>query len=204
MGLKSRKALASFCRELASDTPSPGGGTASAAAGAMGASLLAMVCGITAKSKKHAKDAPALRRLERRLRKLGDDLVVLAARDAEAYDKVVIAFRKRRQKESPETEGGVEKSLVNAAEVPMRTAKACIEVLELSKTVVRLGSKSASSDIGVAVLLASAGFNGAAMNVQINLEGLKEQKRARRTAKVLSQMENRASKLARSALEGLG
>lgn len=203
MGLRSRRALGSFCRELASDTPSPGGGTASAAAGAMGASLLAMVCGITAKSKKHAKDAPALRKLEHRLQRLGDDLVALAARDAEAYDKVVVAIRKRRSKETAETVKGVEAALVSAAEVPMRTAKACIEVLELSRTVSGLGSKSASSDVGVAVLLANAGFNGAAMNVQINLEGLKNEARARRTARMLSAMEKRASKLARGALEDL-
>lgn len=204
MGLKSRKALGSFCRELASDIPSPGGGTASAAAGAMGASLLAMVCGITAKSKKHAKDAPALRKLEHRLKKLGDELVALAARDAEAYDDVVVAFRKRRSKETAGTVKGVEAALVHAADVPMRTAKVCIEVLELSKRVSRLGSKSASSDVGVAVLLANAGFNGAAMNVQINLEGLKDEAAARKTARILSAMERRASKLARGALENLG
>lgn len=203
MGLRSQRALGSFCRELASDTPSPGGGTASAAAGAIGASLLAMVCGITAKSKKHAKDAPALRRLGRRLQRLSDSLVTLAARDADAYDGVVLAIRRRRNKETPENARGVEAALLSAAEVPMRTAKACVEVLELSRTVAKLGSKSASSDIGVAVLLANAGFNGAAMNVQINIEGLKNESRARRTAKTLSTMEKRASKLARSALQDL-
>jgi glutamate formiminotransferase/formiminotetrahydrofolate cyclodeaminase len=204
LGLKAKKALASFCRELASNTPSPGGGTASAAAGAMAASLLAMVCGVTARSKKHAKDAPALRKLERRFETLGDDLIALAARDAEAYDKVVVAFRKRRAHDTPDTAKGVETALVHAADVPMLTAKTCIEVLELSQAVARLGSKSASSDVGVAVLLANAGFNGAAMNVQINLEGLKDQARARRTVKSLSALESRASMLARGALERLG
>jgi formiminotetrahydrofolate cyclodeaminase len=170
----------------------------------MGASLLAMVCGVTAKSKKHAKDAPALRKLGRRLERLGDDLITLAARDADAYDKVVVAFRKRRAHETAETSKGVETALVRAADVPMLTAKACIEILDLSQAVARLGTKSASSDVGVAVLLANAGFNGAAMNVQINLEGLKDQARARRMAKSLSALESRASRLARSALEKLG
>ncbi len=170
MGLKSADALKAFCAELSEDRPSPGGGTASAGAGAMAASLLAMVCGVTARNKKHADRADALLGIRADLHALQEKLIENARLDAEAYDAVVLASRQRREDPGEKTESAFQTTLKTAADVPMSTAETCSSVLEAGIRVAEMGARSTWSDIGTALLLAEAGFNGAAMNVRINLD----------------------------------
>lgn len=172
--MNSADALRAFCAELAEDRPSPGGGTASAGAGAMAASLLAMVCGVTARNKKHADRADALLAMRTDLLALQDTLLENARLDAEAYDAVVLASRRRRESPGEEADSDFEAALKTAADVPMSTAKACSAVLEAGTRVAEMGARSAWSDIGTALLLAEAGFNGAAMNVRINLDIIRD------------------------------
>jgi len=170
--LKDVSALERLNEELSSDRPSPGGGTASAIAGSMAASLLIMVCRLTARSKKHEGDRPELDRLTDELLDLRRELTGLAVRDAAAYDEVVAAAKRSKGSETAEALEAYQAALRRAADVPMATATACLEVLRRAKRVSRLGLKSASSDTRVAVLLARAGLEGAAANVRINLGGI--------------------------------
>ncbi len=174
MGLKTVGELRAFCDELAEATASPGGGSAAAAAGAIGASLLAMVCGITANSKNHAHKKPQLDELRDVLMFIQNDLIENARLDAQAYDKVVEAGRKRRESPGETSERQFEAALKHAAEVPLRTAELCAKVLDLSDKVIGLESKSAASDAGTGVRMVEAGLRGAAMNVYINLSSLKD------------------------------
>ena len=169
MGLKTVEELRSFCLELSNDQPSPGGGTASAAAGAMAASLLVMVCEITGRSKKHESSRPELMNLKSGLVVQRDELISLSLEDARAYDLVVGAVRGRKAEPGDASEREYQAALKHASEVPQKTATACLRVLETAIAVAGIGTRSASSDVGVAVLLADAGFEGAAMNVKINL-----------------------------------
>ena len=82
MGLKSADGLRDFCLELSEDKPSPGGGAASAAAGAMGASLFIMVCGLTRRKKAYQTYLQELQSLEEELMHLRNDLLMLSAQDA--------------------------------------------------------------------------------------------------------------------------
>ena len=168
MGLESVEGLRAVCQEISSEQPSPGGGTASAAAGAMAASLLIMVCGITAKSKKNEAIGPELRNRQSELKQLRDDLIRLAAEDAAAYDRVMASMRMRKEKPGKASEAAVQDALVKAAQVPLATAEGCMGVLRISQRVAEIGTKSAKSDVGVGILLAGAGLKGAAMNVRIN------------------------------------
>ncbi len=170
MGLKSRSGLKAFCAELAEAEPSPGGGTAAAGAGAMAASLLAMVCGVTAKNRKYARSADELARLRKELIALQTRLIENARLDAEAYDAVVAASKRRRERPGANTDAVYESALKRATEVPMATAEACACVLEAGIDVAELGSRAAWSDVGTALVLADAGFEGAIMNVRINLD----------------------------------
>lgn len=201
--MKDVDALREFCLELSSDMPSPGGGTAAAAAGGMAASLLAMVCAITAKSKKHEARKPELERLQASLVALRDDLISQAREDADSYDKVVLASRARREDENPKTVEDFQKALRYAASVPLETASACADVLEYSARVAKLGTASASSDIGVAVLLAETGFKGAAMNVNINLNGIPDASFVRHAREKLKKHEKKAKGHVRDALSRL-
>jgi len=201
MGLRNVEALKSFCLELSSDAPSPGGGTASAAAGAMAASLLMMVCGITAKSKRHESNKERLEALKAQLSMRRDELIDLSREDARAYDLVVEAMRKNRENANIRT---AQDALKLAAEIPMKTAAKCIEVLEASIGVAELGTRSASSDVGVAVLLAEAGFKGASMNVQINLKDVRDSRFVESAKERLASYDSRVRDLTRDALGKLG
>jgi formiminotetrahydrofolate cyclodeaminase len=172
LGLDTVESLRSFCLELSKDKPSPGGGTASAAAGAMAASLLVMVCDITMRSKKHESSRPELMNLKPSLLGLRDELISLSLEDARAYDLVVDAVRARKENARDSADRDYQAALKHASEVPQKTATACLRVLETAVAVAGIGTRSASSDVGVAALLADAGFGGAAMNVKINLGGI--------------------------------
>lgn len=196
--------MRSFCLELSNDRPSPGGGTASAAAGAMAASLLVMVCGITARSKKHASSAPELKRIGEVLEMERDGLIRLALWDARAYDSVMDAVRKK--KADPGSESArreMDESLRRAAEIPLDTAASCLRILEQAAKVAGLGTRSASSDVGVAVLLAEAGLKGASKNVRINIDGIGDEAYVGNLVDKLRLWETEARDLASKAMTQL-
>lgn len=197
--MKETEGLKDFCAELSSDTPSPGGGTASAAAGAMAASLLAMVCSITRKNKRYEERRAELDMLVDSLLTLRDELVALAEEDARAYDLLVEAFRRRRTEATDEAESAVEAAIEGAIEVPLKTARACARILETASRVAEIGTAKAHSDVAVAVFLAEAGVKGALMNVLINLEGYGDDEAGKMRDDVRDQSD-RATRAAREAL----
>lgn len=170
MALRGADGLRAFCEDLASPEPSPGGGTASAAAGAMAASLLSMVCGITLKNKRHEADWPRLSELRDRAEELRSRLLRQAELDAAAYQEVVLRSREKRMSpgDAPAADA-CEMAVQEATRVPMSTAEACIQALRLSLEVAKVGTKSASSDIEVATRLAEAGVDGAVANILVNV-----------------------------------
>lgn len=169
----------------------------------MAASLLVMVCGITLKSKKHEKDWDELRPLMARLLVDRDELIQLADEDAKAYDLVVEAARSMKKDEAGPGAREYTGALLNAAEVPMKTAFVCLRVVEASSRVAEIGKKSASSDVGVAISLAEAGFKGAAMNVRINLSGMSRTKYVDSLYSRLDQGRAEMEKAVRTALQAL-
>ena len=103
-----------------------------------------------------------------------DELISLSLEDARAYDLVVGAVRGRKAEPGDASGREYQAALKHASEVPQKTATACLRVLETAIAVAGIGTRSASSDVGVAVLLADAGFEGAAMNVKINLADISD------------------------------
>lgn len=202
--MRSLDGLRSFCDELASDLPAPGGGTASAAAGGMAASLMVMVCAITRRSKRYETSWAEVDKLRPELDACRQRLIALSEEDSDAYDEVVEALRGRKQVDDEETRGRVEQAVAHATDVPQMTASECLKVLELADSVALHGSKSAYSDIGVAVLLANAGLKGALMNVMINVDGSKDEVYKESMRREVSESRTKGDCLARTALERLG
>jgi len=203
LGLKDVDALRSFCLELSSDQPSPGGGTASAAAGAMSAALLVMVCGMTGRSKRHMDHWQEINDLKTALVRRRDVLLSLAKEDANAYDAVFEASKRQRASDTPENRQEYQASLRRATEVPLRTASECCALLEQSVIVAGLQTRSASSDTVVAVMLAEAGFKGASANVEINLKDIADADFVQRTRKGLADHGTKARILVENALSRL-
>lgn len=201
--LKGLESLKEFCAELSSSSPSPGGGTASAAAGAMSASLLAMVCSVTGKSKRSEEQRPELDMLTDSLLTLRDELVDLAQEDARAYDGLVEAMRRKRAEGTADAADAVKTALGEATEVPQKTARACARILEMATRVGEIGTKNAYSDVAVAVYLAEAGATGALMNVLINIEGLTDSEQADSMRMDVQDQYERAGRAAKEALDRL-
>lgn len=169
--------VAQLLDAIASPDPTPGGGTASAIAGAMGASLLIMVTGL-AKSKTNTDDEKAALQAARlALEPLRAEMSRLADADSDAFDQVMAAYR--RPKVTDEEKGArtsaIQTALRQATVVPLETLRACAAAMPLAAQVAEAGNRSAASDVGVAVGLLEAAAAGAEANVRTNLDGLKDE-----------------------------
>jgi formiminotetrahydrofolate cyclodeaminase len=174
--------LADLLDAFASSDPVPGGGSASALAGALGASLLLMVAGMPKTRTGAPEETSDLAAASARLRPLRDTLVDLVDRDSEAYEAVVAAFRRPK---GTEAEKNARREAIRAAtrgatDVPLETMRACQQALRGAVIVARGGNPNAKSDVGVAVGLLLAGLRGARLNVEINLGSLGEPEYAAR------------------------
>jgi glutamate formiminotransferase/formiminotetrahydrofolate cyclodeaminase len=170
------ESLSGFVGSVAAPTPTPGGGSVAAHAGALAAALAQMVAGLTVGKKKYAAVDAEMRELAVRAAGLGNTLGGLVARDAAAYAVVAAAYKLPGDGDAQQQEkvARIDDALVHAAEVPLETARACIAVLELALAVAERGNANAASDAGVAALLAHAGCVGASYNVRINVSAMSD------------------------------
>ncbi|HYI65366.1 MAG TPA: cyclodeaminase/cyclohydrolase family protein [Candidatus Limnocylindrales bacterium] len=156
---------------LASSDPVPGGGSASALAGAMGAALVHMVVELTDGRAAAAGHEETLTDIRTAAMAWQSELLDLAEMDASAYTAVVRARRMPRGSELERNarDRQLGTAIHEATRVPLATARAASEVLELARRLAPIGNRNAVSDVGVAALLATAALRGAALNVEINL-----------------------------------
>jgi formiminotetrahydrofolate cyclodeaminase len=163
--------LGALTERLASSDPVPGGGSAAALAGAMGAALVAMVAELTSGRPDYAEHEATIAELRAGALERRALLLDLAEEDATAYESVVRTRRMPKETE-PQREAravALRGAMLDAARVPLRTAIVAAEVLELAERMAPIGNRNAVSDAGVAALLAAAALRGAVLNVRINL-----------------------------------
>ena len=171
-----RSSLEQFLDALASDSPTPGGGTAAAVAGGMGASLAAMVAALTLSKEKYAASHDAMRPIAEAAQVARLEFLRLAAQDSDAYDAVVAARRLPKETEEQKVARAERIAAANrlAAEVPMRTAEAAVRLLSALPDLAAKGNPNAVSDAGAAALLLDACLEAALLNVGINLSGIED------------------------------
>ena len=169
----SKLSLDRFLAELASEAPTPGGGTAAAVAGALGAALAEMVAALTLSKEKFAEAHEAMRSIAGSARRARSEFLTLAREDAEAYDAVVAARRlpKETEEQTAARKAAIESANRRATEVPMRTARLAASVLALLPDLAEKGNPNALSDAGAAAVLLESAVEGALLNVGINLPG---------------------------------
>lgn len=194
-----------FLDALASPTPTPGGGTASAIAGAMGTSLLVMVTGL-AKSR-HNTDAEkaALARARECLTPITTHLAQLADTDAQAFNRVMDAYRlpKATDTEKAARTQAIQSALQGATTAPLHTLRACADALAHARVVAEHGNRSAASDAGVAIGLLRAAAAGAQANVQTNLDSIKDETFKAATGAEAARLLAAASADAHAAMQAL-
>ncbi len=167
------------CREfldmLASRAPVPGGGGASALAGALGMALGSMVGNLTLNKKKYENVQDDIQGILGRASALQQELLVLVEKDAEVFAPLarVYGLPKGTEEEKKIRKEEMEAALGNACSVPMKIMEKCLECIDLHEELSEKGTKMAISDIGVGVLLCKSALMGAQLNVQINTSSMR-------------------------------
>jgi formiminotetrahydrofolate cyclodeaminase len=174
MSQLTRLTVTDLLDSFASSTPTPGGGSASALAGAIGASLLMMVAALPKTRTGTDEERAALDGVQRQLRHGRDRLAELVDRDSDAYDAVMRAYRlpKGSDPDKAARTAAIQAALHGATEVPIDVMRACHAVAREGVAVARCGNRSAASDTGVAFELLHAALKGAAANARINMGSL--------------------------------
>lgn len=182
--------IAQFLEVLSSRQPVPGGGGASALAGALGTALGLMVGNLTVGKKKYAEVEADVRLLMERLKLLQEDMVSLADEDAKVFAPLAAAYGlpAGTEEEKAYKAAVMEENLLAASLVPIRIMEKAMETLEILAELEQKGSVMAVSDVGVAVQFARTALTGAVMNVYINTKSMKNRQTAEEINKKAEQM----------------
>lgn len=166
----------SFLDALASATPTPGGGSAAAHTGAVGAALVAMVSRLTMGKKKYEAVKERMWEILEHAERLRVELLQDVEADAQAFDAVMAAFK--LPKDDPEQEAArneaIQAATLTAAQAPLQSAEHCLQVQEFAVELAQTANLNAISDAASAATLAHAALTCAAYNVRINLNSLGE------------------------------
>lgn len=186
--------LDEFTSRLASADPTPGGGSASAVAGAFGAALIAMLARL---SMGRGGDDALFARTAEGMDRARTALLDFASEDARAFDAVMAAMRMPRasDEEKRTRTQAIQWTMREAAEVPLDVAGQALSVLEAAREILPTANPNAASDGGVAVLLSYAAAQGAIANVRINLASIRDEAYRTATAARVEELAQRSAAL---------
>jgi formiminotetrahydrofolate cyclodeaminase len=165
-----------FLDRLASKSPTPGGGGASALAGALGIALGNMTGSLTVGKPKYASVEDEILKVNKRSEELRNELYALIERDAQAFMPVSKAYG--ISKDDPMRDEVMEEALKGAAEVPLEIMRKCCEALEMINVYAHKGSLIAVSDAGCAAAICKSALESAALNVYVNTKSMKDREYA--------------------------
>jgi len=165
-----------FVEILASKTPVPGGGGASALVGAVGLALGSMVGSLTVGKKKYAGVEPDIISLMERASAIQNELLRLVDEDAVVFEPLSKAYS--IPKDDPDRERIMEDALRLACTVPMEIMRECAESIDLLSEFADKGSTLALSDAGTGAAFARAAIIGASFNVLINTKSMTDREYA--------------------------
>jgi glutamate formiminotransferase/formiminotetrahydrofolate cyclodeaminase len=170
--------LREFCNETLSDSPAPGGGSVAALMGALGASLGGMVANLSAGKRGWDDRLEYFSDRAVKAQQLKDELLSLVDEDTAAFNKVIDAFAlpKESAEEKAARSAAIEQATKHAAEIPLKAMETAFKSYQLLSEMADKGNPASISDVGVGALATRACIEGAAMNVRINLAGLKDEK----------------------------
>lgn len=182
--------LRQFCNETLSDSPAPGGGSVAALMGALGASLGGMVANLSAAKRGWDDQIDYFSNWAVQAQQLKDELLFLVDEDTVSFNKVMNAFGLPKDSEEEKAARSAAIQLANkyAAEIPLCVMQAAFKSYQLLAEMAEKGNPASISDVGVGLLASRACIDGAAMNVKINLAGLKDEKFKSAALKKLQQI----------------
>ncbi len=169
--------LRHFMDKLASKSPEPGGGSVAALTGALGAALVSMVSNLTLGKDKYQDVQPQIEQLLKESEKLRDEMQGLIQKDTEAYGALSAVYKMPKSTDAEKAARALkmQEALKRACQVPFEIGLKSLEVARLAERAADIGNVAAVSDAGVAVLLAQACAQSAALNVKINVNSIKDE-----------------------------
>jgi glutamate formiminotransferase/formiminotetrahydrofolate cyclodeaminase len=187
----------SFLEELAAANATPGGGSAGAYAGALGAALVAMVAGLTIGKKKYAAVEAQMQAIRVMAESLRKELTQAADDDSSAFEAVMGAFKlpKETEEEQAKRNAAIHVATLNAARVPLRVAKDAVKVMELALKCAKEANVNAISDSMSGFAMARAALTAAGYNVKINLHSLADKSVGEKMLEDLKEIESKAEDL---------
>jgi formiminotetrahydrofolate cyclodeaminase len=197
------KTISEFLDELASSSPAPGGGSAAALSGALGAALVSMVCRLTIGKKKYANVQAEMESTLKRSEELRATFTELVEKDMEAFNAVMRAFAMSKETEEQKLRrtATIQEATKSATLIPLNVMQLCAEALWLTKAVAEKGNINSISDAGVAALMLQAACSGAAFNVRINLPSLQDKPFIEETTEKLNKIQSNVEKLSSEILK---
>jgi formiminotetrahydrofolate cyclodeaminase len=186
----SQMTVRDFVERLSSASPTPGGGTGAAVAGAMGAGLVRMLALLTIGKPKYAEHEELMKAVADGAKEAMDALLDLADADAAAYDRVSAAYRMPKEDDAQKAarSAAIQEALRGAIEAPLAVMERCIEAIGLAKNAVTRGNRNAVSDGAAGAELCRAALKVAAYNVHINLTAVDDEKYRKWTRTRLDEM----------------
>ncbi|WP_422486962.1 cyclodeaminase/cyclohydrolase family protein [Gudongella sp. DL1XJH-153] len=201
------KSLMQYALDTRSSDPTPGGGSVSAYVATLGSALTSMVGGLTF-GKKSFQDVAEETRVEMKknaeeLENLFNELAGIVDEDTTAFDKVMAAFKLPKDTEEEKTirSLAIQEGYKEALEVPLKCAEKCYRVMEIQGVFAENGNVNAITDIGVGILLAYSGLEGALLNVTINLGSIKDEDYRKEVSSKVSILLSSAKNLKEKGLE---
>ncbi len=163
-----------FVEVLASKSPTPGGGGASALVGAVGTALGNMVGSLTVGKKRYADVEEEMRALKWKCDRLQAELLSLAEKDAEAFAPLAKAYGLPcgTEEEKNEKARVMELALKDACLVPMEIMEKCCEAIEVIREFASKGTALAVSDAGAGAAFCKSALLGAGLNIYVNTRSM--------------------------------
>lgn len=186
--------ISEFLQELDSFSPAPGGGSVSALAAALGASLSGMVGHLSLGKKRFLALSPdeqaEFQASVEWMRLVKAQTQTLMNQDTEAFNGVMDAFRlsKDTEHEKEWRHKKIQEATIQAIDVPLSLAKLGVDALERMSPIILYGNPNTTSDMGVALGLFFLAVQGAIYNVRINLPGLSDQTKAQTYRQLVSEL----------------
>lgn len=168
--------LEGFVHETASESPAPGGGSISAAMGAMGAALATMVANLSSHKRGWDDRWEEFSDWAEKGKRCHDELLRLIDEDTDAFNQIMAAFGlpAGTEAEKAQKNEAVQEATKHAIEIPFRVMEVAYESMEVIKAMAEIGNPNSVSDAGVGALCARSAVMGAFLNVKINASGVED------------------------------
>jgi len=197
------ESLETYLADASAGQPTPGGGSASALAGAVGVSMACMAANFTVGNERFQEAWPRVSELLRKCDEARDSLLRFVDDDVAAYSQVSAAYSMPRStpEEKAARTAAIQEALKSAMKTPLNIFVTCADVLGALDELADLANPNLISDVGVAAALVLGALEGAELNVEINLASLKDSVVVKSTRALLAESDGRARKTAGKILD---